>query len=287
MQQGTLTMSYGAGESVSRGSLAGMRRGCTRRSVLTGLVLAALGAGRSPAGAARPPPPIRLAVATNFAEPAQALADAFAAETGRKVLISTGATGTLYAQINAGAPFDVLLAADAERPALLEASGRGVAGTRQTYAIGRLVLWSRKQAVLSSGDCAEILRTATFERLAMADPKLAPYGLAAQQALTRLGLWETLQSRLIFGANVGQAHAMVATGNAELGLVALSLAISARNGGGRHVVVPADLHEPIRQDMIALPGGHDGEAGRAFARFLKTAAARAIVERFGYEAAPA
>ena len=221
-----------------------------------------------------------VAVASNFAEVAEALEPGFEAGTGHSVTLATGSTGKLYAQITKGAPFDVLLAADQARPERLLAEGHAVAGARFTYATGRLVLWSADPGRVAE-DGAATLRGGDYDFLAIANPDLAPYGLAARQALTALGLWDKVQPRIVMGQNIGQAFSMVATGNAELGLVAKSQAVSPRNDTrGSAWAVPADLHAPIRQDAVLLDG--DNAAARAFLDHLKGDAARAVIARFGY-----
>lgn len=228
---------------------------------------------------------VAVAVATNFAEPAASLGASFAASTGHRLAISSGASGALYAQIKAGAPFDVLLSADAVRPADLEHEGAGVAGTRFTYALGRLALWSLDAARIGA-DPAKVLAAADYRALAIADPALAPYGLAARQTLTRLGLWDSVRERLVYGKNIGQTHALVATGNAELGFVALSALRSTKaaeaEAAGSLWIVPADMHEAIRQDAILLAAAADKPAARAFMAFLRSEPARAIITSFGY-----
>jgi len=225
---------------------------------------------------------VRVAVAANFASPMKAIAAAFARTTGHTVALVPGATGKLYAQIKNGAPFDVLLAADAETPARLEREGRAPAGGRFTYAVGRLVLWSAKEGYVDPHGA--ILRTGTFARLAIAAPKLAPYGAAAIEVLAKLGLESDLRPKFVQGENVAQTHQFVATGNAELGFFALSQVM--RDGkivSGSAWIVPGEMHAPIRQDAIILARAKDDPAARAFADFLKGETARAIVRAHGYE----
>lgn len=222
------------------------------------------------------------AVAANFKEVADALAPRFEAATGHRLTVSLGSTGALYAQIVAGAPFDVLLAADQKRPRLLAETGAGIAGTRFTYAVGRLVLWSARADFIGE-DGAAALRRAAVRHVAIAHPKLAPYGAAARQALERLGPWEALRAKIVTAENIGQAFAMVATGNAELGLIALSsLAGPGKPPTGSRWIVPETLHDPIRQDAILLARAHDNAAARAFLDYLKGGEARVLIERYGY-----
>lgn len=224
------------------------------------------------------------AVATNFAEVMDALGPRFEAATGHRLRVSSGSTGKLYAQVRNGAPFDLFLAADQRRPELLETAGHAVSGSRFTYAIGRLTLWSADKDRIGA-DGAAVLRRDDFRHLAIANPKLAPYGLAAQQALTALDLWKPLQDRIVQGENIGQAFSLVATGNAELGFVALSAVLSPRHKvTGSRWDVPVDLYEPIRQDAVLLSRGADNIAARAFLGFIQSAEARGIVARFGYGA---
>jgi molybdate transport system substrate-binding protein len=222
-----------------------------------------------------------VAVASNFAAPMQKIADAFSKQTGHSLSLSFGSTGKFYAQIVHGAPFEVLLAADEATPKRLENEGLAVPGTRYTYAIGKLVLWSKQTGVVD--DKAEVLQKGTFQRLALADPKLAPYGAAAMQALTKLGLAQTLADTVVQGENIGQAYQFVATQNATLGFVALSQVME--NGHlreGSAWIVPDALYDPIRQDAIVLAKGRQNPVAPAFMQFLKTNSARAIMHSYGY-----
>jgi molybdate transport system substrate-binding protein len=225
-----------------------------------------------------------IAVAANFAEAMTRLEQQFEAQTNHKLTVTFGSTGKLYAQIVAGAPIDVLLAADQVRPAKLEDMGLAVADSRFTYAVGQLALWSADPLHIAA-DGEIVLRRADFRHLAIANPKLAPYGEAARQALMRLGLYEQLAPRLVMGENVGQAYALVATGNAELGLVALSAVLSLRNQyPGSQWLVPLDLYDPIRQDAILLRRAEHNQAALAFVDFLQSRAARTLIEDSGYAA---
>lgn len=225
---------------------------------------------------------VRAAVATNFAIPFATVAARFSAATGHQVLTSTGATGSLYAQIEAGAPFDVFLSADAERPEAMERQGLGIAGTRFTYAVGRLALWS-SDAKRIADDGKAALAADGLRALAIADPALAPYGMAARQTLMALGMWDKVAGRIVLGKNIGQAHALVATGNAELGFVALSaIRSSGRTASGSAWIVPAALHDPIRQDAIRLAGDRSNGAAQALLDYLKSAEAKAVIAADGY-----
>ncbi len=225
---------------------------------------------------------VRVAVAANFAAPMQQIARAFEQATGHKALLAFGATGAFYAQVRNGAPFEVLVAGDDETPLRLEREGLGVAGTRFTYATGRLVLWSLDPALVDAH--GEVLRSDRYARLAIANPRLAPYGLAAQETLARLGLLAGLQPRLVQGDNIGQAHQFVATGNASLGFVALSqVSVDGRITRGSAWIVPANLHAPIRQDAMLLTPGRDNAAAGALLAFLRGEKARAVIRAHGYE----
>lgn len=214
---------------------------------------------------------VRVAVAANFATTLHALAGDFSAATGHRLQVSSGSTGKHYAQIRNGAAFDVFLAADSARPARLEAEGVGVAGSRFTYAVGRLALWVPGE---SAPDPAErYLQTSASGRFAIANPRLAPYGQAARQVLQGWGLWDRLQGRLVRGENAAQAFQFVATGNAPAGLVALSQLRTAGAPEDEFRLIPESLHEPIRQQALLL---RPGAAAEAFLRYLRTDAVAAI-----------
>lgn len=221
---------------------------------------------------------ITVAVATNFAEPLAALRTLFEQQSGHRLVLSTGSSGQLYAQIVNGAPYQVFLSADDERPRRLEAAGRAVAHSRFTYAVGRLALWQRAAAEAPD---ARRLHAGDFRHLALANPRLAPYGLAARQTLERLGLWQDLADRIVLGENIGQTYALAATGNAELALVALAqLQRPGAPAPGAFWEVPAGLHDPILQQAILVK---DGAAARAFLDFLRGAQAREIIQTHGYD----
>lgn len=221
-----------------------------------------------------------VAVAANFAGAAKSLQRLFEQRTGHTLVLAFGSTGKLYAQIIHGAPFDVLLAADQERPALLEEEG-GVQGTRFTYAIGRLSLWSPDPELLKDGSPTAV-NNPGVRHVAIANPKLAPYGLAARQALERLGLWAGVESKIVMGQDVGATYALVASGNAEAGFVALSLVLEAPGTAGSRWDVPAEFHEALRQDAVLLRHGADNPAAVAFLDFLRGEAARDLIRRHGY-----
>ena len=223
-----------------------------------------------------------VAVAANFAAPAKQIAADFEKETGHKAILVFGATGKFYAQIRNGAPFEVLLAADAETPARLEKEGAAVAGTRFTYAIGRLVLWSSRPGLVDGN--GEVLKKGDFAHLAIANPKLAPYGAAAIEALAALKRLDAVQTRLVQAENIAQAHQFVATGNADLGFVALSQVIrDGKVSEGSAWIVPANLHQPIRQDAVLLDKGRGKPAAAAWLNYLKGDKARAVIKSYGYE----
>ena len=223
-----------------------------------------------------------VAVAANYAAAAEMQAAAFAAAAGHTITLTTGATGKLYAQIGAGAPFDAMLSADAATAQRLEVDGKGVAGSRFAYATGALVLWSPDPARIGA-DPAASLTDPGLRHIAIANPDLAPYGAAAREALQALGRWDAVQGKLVMGENVGQAHAMVATGAAEAGFVALSALVG--EPGGSRWLVPQELFRPIRQDAVLLAHGAGNAAAIGFLAWLKTPEAAAINSRFGYGAA--
>lgn len=223
----------------------------------------------------------RLAVAANFAIPAHKIAAEFERQTAHKAVIAAGSTGKFYAQIVNGAPFDILLAADDETPARLEKEGQSVAGQRYTYAIGKLVLWSAKPAIVDAK--AEVLKHGAFNHLAIANPKVAPYGAAAVETMKALGVYDALQSKLVTGENIAQTHQFIATGNAPLGFVALSQVLKDGKIEGSYWSVPEKLYTPIRQDAALLSKGKDNKAAAAFLDFLKTnQTARDIILSYGY-----
>lgn len=225
---------------------------------------------------------VQVAVAANFTAPMQKIAAAFAHDTGHRAMLAFGATGKFYAQIRNGAPFDVLLAADEQTPQRLEGEGQGVAGSRFTYAVGSLVLWSPREGYVDAQ--GGVLTSGDFRHLAIANPKTAPYGAAALQTLDRLGLRERLQSRFVQGENIAQTHQFVASGNAELGFIALSQVIEdGRIASGSAWRVPADQHQPIRQDALLLVHGRDNPAAQALLDYLKGDSARALIRAYGYE----
>ncbi len=221
----------------------------------------------------------RVAVAANFSEPAKQIAVRFKVRTGHDAILSFGSSGQFYAQIANGAPFDVFLSADRERPEAAEAEGLGVVGSRFTYAVGRLVLYSRTPGLVDTKGV--VLASGKFEKLAIADPKLAPYGLAAVEVLRKRGIYDTLRPRLVQGSSITQTYQFVDTGAAELGFVALSQVIALT--GGSRWVVPAKDHTPIDQQAVLLKVGAANPVAKAFLAFLKGPEAKAIIRRYGYE----
>lgn len=243
-----------------------------RRPLLLALMLTAL-AGPAFAGE------VKVAVAANFAEPARAIAARFKARTGHDAVLSFGASGQFYAQIAHGAPYEVFLSADNERPRKAEAEGLAVPGSRFTYAVGRLALYSKAPRLVDGRGA--VLKSGRFHKLAIADPKTAPYGLAAVETMRNLGVEGALRPKLVQGASITQAYQFVDTGAAELGFVALSQIAGVR--GGSRWLMPASLHAPIDQQAVLLKPGAADPAATAFLSFLKGPEARAIIRRQGYE----
>jgi len=222
-----------------------------------------------------------VAVAANFLAPLEEIKTLFEAETGHTLVIVSGSTGQLYAQITNSAPFDVFLSADAEHPTRLVAEGLGDETTRFTYAIGKLALWTHAPAKFEPLGLATLRRT-DFRWLAIANPELAPYGLAAEQTLRYLGLWEPLQDRLVRGQSIAQTFAMAETANADLAFVSLSQALSYQ-GVAEYFEVPSELHEPLRQDAILLRHAAENAAARTFVEWLRGPRAAAVIADFGYD----
>ena len=212
----------------------------------------------------------------------QKIAQVFEQDTGHKAVLAFGSTGNFYAQIKNGAPFQILLAADDETPARIEREGLGVAKSRFTYATGKLVLWSKQAGLVD--DKAEVLRSGRFERIAIANPKLAPYGSAAVETLTRLGLLQSLAPKFVQGENISQTYQFIATENAALGFVALSqVFVDGRIKEGSAWMVPANLHTPIRQDAVLLVTGKDNAAAAALLVYLRSDRVKNIIRSFGYD----
>lgn len=262
-------------------TVAGRLKGLHARALL-GAVFALAQAGLPGAALADN---VNIAVAANFTAPMKNLVAQFEKGTAHKVAVSLGATGKFYAQIKTGAPFDVFLSADGETPARLEKEGNAVTGSRFTYAVGRLALWSATPGFVDAQ--GEVLKSGTFANIALASPKLAPYGAAAVQTMIRLGLLAVLEPKFVQGESIGQAYSFVATGNAALGFVALAQVFEdgkIKTGSGW--IVPARLHRPLRQDAVILARGKDNKGAADFMRFLKTNTSRAVIRSYGYETPP-
>ena len=223
---------------------------------------------------------LRIAVASNFLLPLKALSKNFKESTGHKVVVISGSTGKLYAQIKQGAPFDILLAADSIRPELLEKEGIGVPGSRFTYAVGRLVLWSKDSKLPLKNDL-QVLNHKNFRYLAIANPKTAPYGKAAEQVLRKKGFWEQIQNRLVRGENISQTFQFVMTGNADIGFIALSQ-LRKNQGLGFSWIVPQEWHDPIQQQCILLKRAKTNKAAQQFLNFIKSNRIQKQIESYGY-----
>lgn len=225
---------------------------------------------------------VQVAVAANFTAPMKQIAADFEKDTGHKAMLSFGATGKLYAQIKNGAPFEVFLSADEVTPARLETEGVAVTGTRFTYAVGRIVLWSAKPDFVD-GDGA-VLKKGEYRHLSIANPRLAPYGAAAVEALTALNLLDSVKPKFVQGENIAQAHQFVVSGNAELGFVALAQVMKeGRIASGSAWIVPTGMHKPIRQDAVLLSPGKDNPTAVALLDYLRSDKARAVIRSFGYD----
>ncbi len=237
-------------------------------------------------GAATQAGEVMVAVAANFTAPMQKIAQAFEQDTGHKAQLAFGATGKFYAQIKNGAPFAVLLAADDETPTRIEKEGLAVAGTRFTYATGRLALWSKSPNMVD--DKGEVLRSNRFEKLgiqkiAIADPKLAPYGIAAMEVINKMGVQAVVTPKLVQGESIGQAYQFVSTENAQLGFVALSqISFDGRITQGSAWVVPQSMHTPLKQDAVLLNSGKDNTAALALLKYLQADKAKTIIRQYGY-----
>ena len=224
---------------------------------------------------------VQVAVAANFTAPMEELAKGFAQSSGHQAKLAFGATGKFYAQISHGAPFEVFLSADSKTPSKLIGDGAAVAGSQFTYATGQLVLWSAQPGLVD--DQGAVLKQGRFAHLAIANPAAAPYGAAALETLQALDVAEPLKGKLVQGESIAQTHQFIATGNAELGFIALSQVYKdGRISGGSAWQVPAKLHAPLTQDAVLLKAGQDNPAARALLDYLKTPAAKAVIARYGY-----
>jgi molybdate transport system substrate-binding protein len=225
---------------------------------------------------------VQVAVAANFTAPIQAIAADFEKDTGHKLVAAYGATGQFYTQIKNGAPFEVFLSADDTTPEKLEKEGDTVKGSRFTYAIGTLALWSAKEGYVDAK--GEVLKNNEYQHLSIANPKAAPYGLAATQVLEKLKLTEATKAKIVEGQNITQAYQFVSTGNAELGFVALSqIYKDGKVSSGSAWIVPASLHDPIKQDAVILNKGKDNAAAKALVEYLKGPKAAAVIKSYGYQ----
>ncbi len=224
---------------------------------------------------------INAAVASNFSAPMRQIVTLFEQQSGDTVKLSFGSTGKFYAQIRQGAPFDVFIAADTATPQRLEDEGLTVGGSRFIYALGKLVLWSAQLGYID--DNGTVLRKSDYTKLGIADPKLAPYGMAAKQTLEKLAMWNSIRNRLVMGENITQAYQFAATGNAELAFVALSQVMrDGKVSAGSWWLVPTDMYKPIRQSAVLLAGAKDKAAAKSFLAFLKSAKAAAVIRSYGY-----
>ncbi|QKV64710.1 molybdate ABC transporter substrate-binding protein [Pseudomonas sp. 43A] len=225
---------------------------------------------------------VQVAVAANFTAPIQAIAADFEKDTGHKLVAAYGATGQFYTQIKNGAPFEVFLSADDTTPEKLEKEGDTVKGSRFTYAVGTLALWSAKEGYVDGK--GEVLKKNEYLHLSIANPKAAPYGLAATQVLEKLKLTEATKAKIVEGQNITQAYQFVSTGNAELGFVALSqIYKDGKVSSGSAWIVPADMHDPIKQDAVILNKGKDNAAAKALVEYLKGPKAAAVIKSYGYQ----
>ena len=225
---------------------------------------------------------ITIAVATNFIGPMEALVSRFQQDTGHRVKVSYGSSGKIFAQIQHNAPFQAFFSADQDKPIALEKAGLAVPGSRFTYAIGGLVLWSSKPNLVDAE--LQVLQQGRFNKLALANPRLAPYGAAAVETLQRMGLLQSTRGQWVQGENIGQTYQFVATGNADLGFVAKSQVM--KNGSierGSHWIVPDEFYAPIRQDAVLLKRGENSPAARALLAFVTGGVARKVIAQFGYQ----
>ncbi len=225
---------------------------------------------------------VRVAVAANFTAPMQQIAADFEKNSGHVAKLSFGATGKFYAQIVNGAPFELLLAADDTTPDKLEKEGHTVAGSRFTYAVGTLILWSSKPDFVDGK--GEVLKSGKFNKLSIANPKTAPYGAAAVETLKKLNLLAAVQPKFVQGENISQTLQFVSTGNADLGFVAMSQVFKdGKLSSGSAWIIPGEFHEPIYQDAVILAKGKDSAAAAALLAYLKSDKARAVIKSFGYD----
>lgn len=252
--------------------------GLTRRLALAAFSTAALLLGAAPARAGS----IAIAVAANFTDPAKQLAASYQLKTGNSVVLSFGASGAFFTQITQGAPFEIFLSADSARPKKLVVAGLGVQGSEFTYATGKLVLWSATPGYVDAQ--GKVLSSGKFKHLAIANPKTAPYGAAAVETLKALNVYDSVAPSIVTGESITQAYQFTASGNAELGFVALSQVIKSKKGS--EWLVPQTLYKPIAQDAVLLEPGKDDQGAKDFLAYLKTPEALAIIRSYGYATAP-
>jgi len=225
---------------------------------------------------------VSVAVAANFSAPMERIAALFQQDSGHTLKVSFGSSGKFYAQIKAGAPFDVFLSADEKNPQLLEDGGLAAKGSRFVYALGKLVLWSAKPGYVDAKGA--VLGKGDYGKIAYADPRLAPYGVAAQEALQKMKLWDKVQGKLVTGESIGQTYQFAASGNAELAFIALSqVTKDGKVSEGSYWLVPAEMYSPIRQSAVQLTEAKDKAAAQAFLKFLQSEKAKAVMRSFGYE----
>jgi molybdate transport system substrate-binding protein len=225
---------------------------------------------------------LRVAVASNFLLPIKELSSEFEKNSANKIVVISGSTGKLYAQIKQGAPFDILLAADSLRPELLEKEGIGISGSRFTYAVGRLALWSAYTKFFLRNDL-KIFNQKNFRYIAIANPKTAPYGKAAKQVLKKKGFWDQLQAKLVRGENISQTFQFLVTGNADIGFIALSqLRKNQKELKGYSWTIPSEWHDPIRQQAILLKRAKNNKTALEFLNFIKSNRVQKIIESYGY-----
>ena len=224
---------------------------------------------------------VNAAVAANFTEPMKQIVELFQKDTGHTVKLSFGSSGKFTSQIKEGAPFDVFLAADEKNPKLLEKEGLAVEGSRFVYALGKLVLWSAQPGYVD--DKGYVLRKGSYNKIAYADPKLAPYGLAAKETLEDMGLWSLVQGKMVTGESITQTYQFAATGNAEMAFIALSqITKDGKVTEGSWWIVPSHLYNPIKQAAVQLSAAKDKDAAKAFLAYLKSEKSVAIIRSFGY-----
>lgn len=263
-----------------------MHRTLSAHLLLAALLLSLLTGGivATAADEQNPPPKdeVLVAVAANFKDVQDEFAKRFQAATGHTVESSPGSTGKLYSQIKNGAPFHIFLSADTERPESLEKEGLAVQGSRFTYAVGRLALYSTSLKDVSDGKSA--LKADNFTHIAIANPDLAPYGTAAVQVLNKLGLWDRVKDRAVYGENIAQTFQFVESGSAELGFVAYSQVN--KKGPNAFWLVPKNLHEPIRQDAVLLSNAKDNQAAKDYLEYLRSKEAKIIIKSYGYGLRP-